>query len=952
MDSPHQSEKWKRLESLFDECAALAPADRPAWFVQQNVDAELRQEVESLLAADEANPEFLDRPAAHLAALAEVDPREADPDRLGPYKVVRRIGAGGMGAVYLAERDDDSFNQRVAIKLLKRGMDSEQILQRFYAERQILAALEHPGITRLIDGGMSEDGRPYFVLEYLEGGVPIDDYCRESKAGLKERLNLFLQACEAVGHAHRKLVVHRDLKPSNLLVTPDGQVKLLDFGIAKLLDPQLAGLADAMTVTGVQVMTPQYASPEQFRSEPVTTASDVYALGVVLYELLTGRPPHQSEEDPTTSLAEAVQTRDPKKPSTVVTPSGAPAVTVDRARLRGDLDNIILKALRKTPERRYDSVDALAEDVRRFLEHRPVLARSQTLVYRMRRFARRHAAAVVAGSIAIAALVGGLIAASYQARIAGQERDRAQAEAEHASEITNVLVGLFDLVDPTLATHQDDMTVREFAELAEDKTMAELSDRPAVRARVETALARVQHNLGNFDDAADTLRRVADEQRTMPEVARSDLIETLHWLSEAEDARNDFAAGRVAALEALELSRESGDTGLLGRALVRVAWADINQGNFEAARTAADEAIRSDDSSGAGESELRGDVLNALGISHYFLHDYESAELELRESARIREVVHGDHAKLASSLSNLGVVLIAADKFRPALEAQQRALEIRRKLLGEEHTAVALSLAHVGHLHNLLGDPRKGLTYLKQALGIRERLLGEDHQHVRINLQMLGLAATTAGEYELAETYLNRAAQLNSRAFDSDNLQLTRVHQSMARLQGFLGRWAESERVARESLRIRLELDSHPLDIAGSRTFLARALVAQDRIEEAQQLLDEVHAFYSETHPDGHVFQGVSKIVQGDLYSRTGKPEEALGEYNDALDLRFPSLGDGHWLVEEARCRIGEAEILLGNTDAGARRLRQASGKLEEVVGPRHPSVLRARRVLAGTEKG
>jgi non-specific serine/threonine protein kinase/serine/threonine-protein kinase len=435
------SARWQQIEALFEQ-ALEAPVAERAPFLQAIGDADLRREVESLLEAHgEAGP-FLDERERFFSS----DSFKADTLSVGQiierYRIVREIGRGGMGAVFLAERADDAYQKQVAIKLIKRGMDTEAVLRRFRNERQILASFDHPNIARLFDGGTTESGLPYFVMEYVEG-LPIDEYCNAHALSVAERLKLFRDVCAAVSYAHRRLVIHRDLKPSNILITAEGAAKLLDFGIAKLLQEGDEPLA---TMTGQRLMTPASASPEQLRGEPVTTASDVYSLGVVLYELLCGRSPYQFTSKSPHEMARVITDSELKKPSTALAQTDNPQSAIRNPRfLKGDLDNIVLMALRKEPERRYHSVEQFSEDIRRHLEARPVLARKDTMGYRAAKFARRNKIALAAAVIVLLILIGGIVATSRQAQIAMREKARAERRFNDVRKLAKSV--LFDYHD-------------------------------------------------------------------------------------------------------------------------------------------------------------------------------------------------------------------------------------------------------------------------------------------------------------------------------------------------------------------------------------------------------------------------------------------------------------------------------------------------------------------------
>ena len=447
-------ERWARVRKVFDDALERPAKDRSAYLrVVCARDDELRREVETLLASHDQSEDFLATPAAHLSQIllhdSQVVTHDDDPDefpagyRIGPYQFERRIGRGGMGTVWLATRHDREYHKKVAIKMVKRGMDSQEILRRFRTERQVLANLDHPNIARLIDGGSTPDGLPYLVMEYVEG-TPIDQYCERHKLSITDRLQLFRAVCSAVQFAHQNLVVHRDIKTGNILVTADGAAKLLDFGIAKLLSPQSSTLDLAQTRPGTRPMTVDYASPEQIRGEPITTATDVYSLGVLLYRLLTGKMPYGADVRTQAALQHAICEKEPLRPSAVILTdekSAVPAATqkieaVDetrdkarqrlRKKLAGDLDNIILMALRKEPDRRYVSAGQFSEDIGRYLNGQPVMARLDTPGYRLAKFVRRNTKGVAAAGLAGAALI--VVAALSQRSAHDAAAARAQAE--------------------------------------------------------------------------------------------------------------------------------------------------------------------------------------------------------------------------------------------------------------------------------------------------------------------------------------------------------------------------------------------------------------------------------------------------------------------------------------------------------------------------------------------
>ncbi|MGH7472284.1 MAG: serine/threonine protein kinase, partial [Longimicrobiales bacterium] len=506
--------RWDRINELFHGALEREPRDRDLFLRAACADdASLYHEVHALLAAEAAAQRALGGMVSDAVTSLLDTSMEGKP--VGPYRVVREIGHGGMGAVYLAERVDGQFEQQVALKLIKQGMDTEQFLRRFRAERQILARLQHPHIARLLDGGIDHDGRPYFALEYV-AGEPIDRYCDARGLAVDDRLALFVDACRAVMYAHGNLVVHRDLKPAHILVTEDGQVRLLDFGIAKVLREDEEASA-GLTQVGIRALTPAYASPEQVRGEAVGTSTDVYSLGVILYELLTGARPYDVEQRSPAEVERVVCHTEPERPSTKVLHSwGASAqaaqtfgrahgvdVTRARRRLTGDLDVICLKALQKDPARRYPSVEALLEDIRRNLAGLPVLARPDAIGYRLAKFAGRHRVGLM-GTAATLVLIAS-VAAFYTVRLSN-ERDRAQQEAAKAEQVATFLRGLFEVSDPSESRGQT-VTARELLDQGAQRIERELASQPVVRAAMMRVIGDVYHSLGLHTSAKPLLER-------------------------------------------------------------------------------------------------------------------------------------------------------------------------------------------------------------------------------------------------------------------------------------------------------------------------------------------------------------------------------------------------------------------------------------------------------------
>src|SRR5438067_5099870 len=526
-------ERWKEIEAVFEEALDLPTNARTAFLEKScNGDEELRREVESLLESHASAGSFIDERTLFISNEDLKDKEEGVPvgHLIGAYRTVREIGRGGMGAVYLAERADEQYKKQVAIKLIKRGMDTDSVLRHFRNERQILASFDHPNIARLFDGGTTKDGLPYFVMEYIEG-VPINQYCSAHGLSVVERLKLIREACAAVSYAHRHTVIHRDIKMSNIFVTSEGTPKLLDFGIAKILQPGIESEA-LMTMTGVRPMTPEYASPEQVRGEPVTTASDVYSLGVVLYELLTGRLPYHFTSRSPSDVVREITNTEPPRPSTVVSNNNQQSEITNQKFLRGDLDNILLMALRKEPARRYQTVDQFADDIRRYLEARPVLARKDTLMYRAGKFARRNRVAVAAAFLILVSLIGGLIATAWQAHRATVQKALAERRFNDVRQLAHSV--LFDYHDAIKsfpgATRVRERLVKDALNYL-DSLAREATGDPALQRELAAAYERVGDvrgeafgaSLGDRAGATDSYRKALTIRETLVASAPRDV---------------------------------------------------------------------------------------------------------------------------------------------------------------------------------------------------------------------------------------------------------------------------------------------------------------------------------------------------------------------------------------------------------------------------------------------
>jgi len=895
--------RWRSLQEHFAQALELQAAERAALLDRLGADQpRLAAELTEMLRAHEASPLAIEEgvlapePAAGLLGR-----------RIGPYRILELIGRGGMGEVYLAERDDQ-YRQRVALKVVRAGFVGRDLRARFRVERQILARLAHGSIARLLDGGVTEDGRPYLVMEHVEG-VPLTDWCEERGLAVEARLERFVTACQAVEFAHRKLVVHRDLKPSNILVTPAGEVKLLDFGIAKLLEPELAGEPVAQTGTGLGLMTPEHAAPEQVRGEAVTTATDVYALGVLLYQLLCGRKPHALGNRPLADLLRDVCERDPPAPSTRVT------ARLGR-RLAGDLDAIVLKALRKEPDQRYPSAEQLAEDVRRHRAGLPVLARHGTLLYRAGRFLRRHAAAVVAVGLFVLLLVAFSAVSLVQSRALARERDRARSERDAAEQVVQVLVGLFEASDPTKVPGGDALTVGELLARNEARILRQLDQQPLVRARVQRTLGEMYLARSDLAPAQRHLKAALEQLQGAGAGPGPEVAAVYHQLALLARRRGDA--------EAVPMLRRSlsAQRDLFGEESPAVAAAVQDLADALAPVEAAEKQALLDRALGlrrrvlpAGDPAIASS-LHALGLHHLEEGRYGAAEPLLRQARAMLET-HAErgpeHPETLAVLGHLALVQVRTARFPAAEELQRETLERQTRVFGPASAAVANSLNSLATIQAHRGDLEGAAASYEAARTLHARLLGSEH-------------------WETANAARN-----------------------LARVRELQGRYVEALPSMREAYKVALRYGDGGRMASVVRGQLGALLVRTGYREEGLRLLRESYAGLNAMFPGGHAHVADTALIltRALLAGRRPAPDdvaEAERLVRRALELRGSQLAAGHPKLAEAGCWLGIVLAVMGRSPE-AKQLLEENVPAFAAWGAADPADLaEARRRLAKAE--
>ena len=774
-----QRDTWRKLDEVFHQALEL-DADQRSDFLKSHrkSDPELVAEVEAMLEVARPTGELeverrllreLDT-LDHIEADGEVIPlagsstgRLATGTVIDDYRIVERIGEGGTATVYRAERSDEQYEQDVAIKVVHSDLRAARLSERLKLERQILARLNHPNIAKLLDGGVLDDGRPYLVMELVRG-QPLLAYCDERNLSLPERLGLFLAVCRAVRFAHRRLIVHRDLKPSNILVgDEDGEVRLLDFGIAKLLDDEdTPGNAAQATRTQHRMLTPEYASPEQFLGEPITTGTDVYSLGLLLCELLSGWQPQRTALVKRGQLPTWVDDDSPPRPSTAASNAGGPGreeiesiaarrqSTPKRLRrdLTGDLDNIATRCLRRSPDQRYSSVDELAEDLRRHQLGLPVSATAGSVSYRASKFFKRHRLPVSLAAAALLALISFTSATVMQSRAVIRERDAAREERDRANEVSQLLVDLFD-ADPYAeqSRNRDSITIREFLQTSDLRLRERLADQPILRASLLSLLGRLEGNLGDLDRSLELSREALDTRMATHGESHPEIAESLNYVGTVLQNLGRFDEAEEVFRRALDMRIE-----LYGREHLSVAES-LN--NLMVVLTASDGSI----------AERERLLLESLEIKRKLLGD--------------------DNLDVAQGLNNLGVLVWQRGEPGDLTLAEERiseALAIRQRLLGELHPHVANTKSNLANLLHDVGRLDEATALFESAIDIWSRTLGDDHTQVAIGLFGLSKVLADQGDLAGAEETLRRSMAIDQAQRSEDHPYVSNGHRTLGLL--------------------------------------------------------------------------------------------------------------------------------------------------------------------------
>ena len=879
------SDWWSRLDAAFHGALELPAHERPSYLDRVcGDDLQLRAEIEDMLRAEATHDSPDLEPLVHGPDRFATGPDPFIGMRLGPWRVLQPIGSGGMSTVYLAERADGQYEQRVALKLVPGSAQQPETAARFRAEAHILARLSHPHIARLLDAGFSPEGSAYLVMEYVEGS-PITTYCDTSRLTIDNRLRLFTTVARATQYAHQALVVHRDLKPLNIFVSTAGEVKLLDFGIAKLLEPDHP--LSAETTRGMRALTPAYAAPEQLRGEPVTTAADVFVLGAVAYELLTGqRPARTGAEDvssrelpwapaaPSQAIRRRLAARDAGEDAAIARIADARDTTPARLarRLEGDIDRVVLKALQLEPERRYGSAEQLADDIDRLLDGRPVLAQPDSLAYRARRFAGRHRVGVFMTAASFVVVLSFAIVAALQARAVATERDRARLEASRAGRVTELLAEILKLAEPGAAAGQS-ITARQLLDEGRARIASELAGDPAMQAALLNVVGRLYNNLALHDTAIEIFKEALALERQEHPQGSLVQAETMHWLGELHVRKNDYASAERLFRDALMLRQ----------------------------------------SLGASPDEIAA-TLEALGRALSFTGRHVEAEVPLYQALAIRRRTDTSPGKLMSSLNELALTLHRKGDMKAAEGLFREAVEVGQRVPGSspEKVTSLLNLARV--VHQFDRDPQRAEATYREALALARAIYPQDHEDTGTCLGELARAVRDQGKLADAEALARESMAIFTRLFGLRHRETMISSQTLASILRAQGKPGEAESLLREALATSRQLfrEGHPMTLGAERS-LAAVLDDQKRFKESLALRQaELAAATQASSGKDDVYVALALAGLGQHGLASGDLQLAESSFHRALAVRERLDGPDHWRTAEARGMIGAVALRAG----------------------------------------
>jgi len=930
---------WQSIEAAFHHAISLAGDEREAFVADFEArDPALGERLRALVEADRKSDSNLEAPiesGVKAMAQATVDPWLGR--RIAAWTITRRVATGGMGAVFAAERSDGQFEQRVAIKLMNAQLLAPDAIARFKAERQILADLNHPYIAKLHDGGTTEDGVPYLVMEYVDG-LPIDRHCDLGNMTIDERLSLFMKVCDAVDYAHRRLTVHRDLKPSNILVDAHGNPKLLDFGIAKLLDEHALNMTVAVTRDGARAMTPEYASPEQVRGQPVSVATDVYSLGVLLYRLMTGQSPYGASVTTPLEYERAIIEQDPKRPSTVFSGTGRSSAGGTRGltdrqlrnRLSGDLDNIALKTLQKEPERRYPSVSALAADVGRYLRHEPVEARGNDWLYVTKKFVVRNARGV-ALTIAVVAGIAALVT-FYTLRLA-DERDRANLSAAEAREVAGFLTDMFASASPHVAQGEP-VTAVDLLEQGREKIGA-LGEQPELQAELYRIMGSSYTALGYTGESIPMLETALALKQSVQPDDRLGIAEAMHNLSEAHRQHGQRSEAEVLMRQSLDLLvAELGDQDeRVARTKARLGVVLFDLRRVDEGFRLLQEALDTKIALGTGDDlmaiDIRANMANSLDLQGR----YEEALALHDETIALSRTMEGELApNTIIRMGNRALVLNRLGRFDEAIAQIDEAIERGEKVWPENADQIAFMIGVRAATLKRVGRFEESLRDYRQAEEMTRSGIGEDNTRYVARLRGVGSVLAEMGRFDEAEATDRQALEIAGRVDGEDGYQAALLYLLLGMLMNDQHEFAAAEPLLRRAESLRDLLGNNSTLVA--QKHLAMSLSGQGRFDEAEELFKDVLAKAEDSYgPQSASLIGYL-VAASHHYRDAGNPQRAVEFSSRAFDIARLEKHRGYVDSVYAVAEHGLTLAALGRRDEAAPLIVEARKQFTEYYGP------------------
>ncbi len=943
-------EQRQKAIEIFDATLELEPDQRNAFIDDRcKDDHTVRNEVLALLASYEKTDHFLEPPvrAAAFELLSDFTHSGFIGQQIGSYTLTSLIATGGMGTVYLAEPIPPSNeNNNVAIKLIRRGMASPDILQRFHKECQTLAGLEHENIARQLEGGISDQGIPYLAMEYIDG-LPIDQYCDNNNLSVQQRLELFRKVCSAVQYAHQNLIIHRDIKPSNILILQNGTPKLLDFGIAKLIQPTNTDITMTVTSTGLQMITPQYASPEVIRQMPASTAMDVYSLGLLLYELLTGRRAYNIKHQLPHEIERLICETDPPAPSSIVTQAyefyrsdgTTRKLTAEdislirrlnpfdlRRVLRGDLDTVILKALHKDPKRRYPTVEQLSQDIERFLSGFGVLAQKDSLGYRAQKFIKRNKALALASLIIFISLIGGITGTTWGLFQAKHEAARARKEAVKAQQINLFLQDMLASVDPDEGNR--DILVREVLDLSSRRIDQEFANLPEVKASIQHTIGRTYLNLGLHQDAQPHLQAALDLRKknhpqNHPEIAESLLLygEMLFFNDKHDEALAVLDEARTMYEKLFGNRHET-----IVKVLNAIARVHDNAGRYEESIKMFRQSLTICQSLHPDNHADTTDTMEKLSVALSNHGQYEKAiELSRKSLQMNQNIFHAEHPRIATNLKVLALALQRGNKNKESESLYRQALALYQTIYGHTHPDIARILNNLGVLISDQGKIQEAQSMLQEALDMRRSLYGNDHHSVAVTLQNLATIMTA----ELAEPLLRESLEISRNRLGNDHPNVAQILSNLGANLYSRGLYEEATPLYRESLAIfKKRLPENHFKLSYPMLGLGNTLLRKGEHELAHSLLLESLRLRKLRFPDHHPAVLIVTTSMGQCLTHSGKYEQAQSMLINSHEQLKTQLGASHELTRKALSAL----IQLYETWDQKEKLAQYQSELKAVT--------------------